>query len=68
MSGTGDPDLYVRWAGQPTTTQWNCRPYIDGPSEVCDIDVPSSASNAYIGIRGYTAATFHIDVHWFGPS
>jgi hypothetical protein len=27
MTGTGDPDLYVRFGAKPTTASYNCRPY-----------------------------------------
>jgi serine protease len=67
MTGTGDPDLYVRFGAQPTTSAFHCRPYIDGATEVCDLDVPAGQSQAYIGIRGYTSGTFTINVAWTAP-
>jgi len=67
MSGTGDPDLYVRFGAAPTTTQWTCRPYLDGATEQCSINVPAGQSAAYIGVRGYTAATYTLNVSWTGP-
>jgi serine protease len=67
MTGSGDPDLYVRWGSQPTLTAFNCRPYIDGAGETCDLDVPSGQSQAYIGIYGYTAGNFTINVSWTSP-
>lgn len=41
MSGTGDPDLYVRFGAAPTTTAFDCRLYINGASETCSAVVPS---------------------------
>ena len=67
MDGTGDPDLYVRWGSAPTTTAYNCRPYIDGPQEQCAITVPSGQSSAYVMVHGYAAATYTIDVSWTAP-
>ena len=67
MTGSGDPDLYIRWGAQPTTTQWNCRPYIDGPNEQCSLTVPAGQSSAYISIRGYTAGTYTINASWTAP-
>ena len=46
----------------PTTSRYNCRPYLDGASETCELTVPSNQSQAFIGIRGYTAATYNISV------
>lgn len=52
--GTGDADLYVRQAGQPTTSSYDCRPYKNGNNETCDFTNPA-AGTWYISIRGYTA-------------
>lgn len=52
--GTGDADLYVRQGAQPTTTQYNCRPYLNGNNEQCVISNPQ-AGTWHVGIRGYTA-------------
>jgi serine protease len=67
MTGTGDPDLYVRYGAQPTTTTWDCRPYTSGASEQCTLTIPAGVSAAYVGIRARTAATFHLDVTWTEP-
>lgn len=54
--GTGDADLYVRQGAQPTTSSYNCRPYLTGNSESCSFSSPASGT-WHIGIRGYSAAT-----------
>ena len=66
MSGTGDPDLYVRFGGAPTATQFNCRPYLDGAAEECHLTAPS-ATTAHIAVNGYTAAAYSIGVDWTAP-
>ena len=33
--GTGDADLYVRFGSAPTTSAYDCRPYLDGNNETC---------------------------------
>lgn len=53
-SGTGDADLYVRQGSQPTTTAYNCRPYLSGNSETCTITAPT-AGTWYVSVRGYSA-------------
>ena len=40
MTGTGDPDLYVKFGSAPTTASHNCRPYLSGASETCTLTVP----------------------------
>ena len=67
MTGTGDPDLYVRFGALPTTSSYNCRPYIDGASETCTLTVPSGQSTAYVGVVGYTASTFNITATYTAP-
>src|SRR5207237_167497 len=32
---TGDPDLYVRFGSQPFVHAYDCRPFVDGPNELC---------------------------------
>jgi len=52
--GTGDGDLYVRSGSQPTTTAYNCRPYLSGNAETCTINTPA-AGTWYVSIQAYTA-------------
>ena len=67
MTGTGDPDLYVRFGAAPTTTRYSCRPYLNGASETCAINVPSGQSTAYVMVRGYSAATYNVVTQWTAP-
>ncbi|OZG74117.1 hypothetical protein BTA51_09690 [Hahella sp. CCB-MM4] len=50
--GSGDADLYVRYGAQPTTNQYDCRPYYNGNNEECSFDNPS-AGRWYLSIRAY---------------
>ena len=52
--GTGDADLYVRAGAAPTTSTYNCRPYLSGNSETCSF-TPSTATTYYINVRAYAA-------------
>lgn len=67
MTGTGDPDLYVRFGAAPTTTTYNCRPYLSGASETCTLTVPAGQSSAYIMVRGYTSATYSLAINYTKP-
>jgi len=67
MSGTGDPDLYVRFGAAPTTTSYVCRPYLDGAGERCELTVPAGQSRAFIGVVGFTASTFNITATYTAP-
>ena len=62
MNGTGDPDLYVRFDQSPTRSQYNCRPYLSGPIENCDLTVPTGASQAFVMVRGYRQGTYQINI------
>ncbi|HEX2691138.1 MAG TPA: trypsin-like serine protease [Kofleriaceae bacterium] len=52
--GTGDADLYVRQGSQPTTSTFNCRPFLNGNNEFCTIDSPA-AGTWFFSLRGFTA-------------
>jgi serine protease len=52
--GSGDADLYVRFGTQPTTSSYDCRPYLNGNNENCNFNNPA-AGTWYISIRGYSA-------------
>jgi len=52
--GTGDADLYTRRGSRPTTTTYDCRPYLTGNNETCTISNPV-AGTYYILVRGYAA-------------
>lgn len=67
MSGSGDPDLYVRFGAQPTTSSYHCRPYLDGANETCTLTVPAGQSSAYIMVRGYQSATYAVAVDYVEP-
>ena len=55
---TGDPDLYTRHDAQPTTSNYDCRPYYGtGRSETCTHSNPT-AGVWYIMVRGYSAGTY----------
>ena len=59
LTGTGDPDLYVAFGRQPTTNDYDCRSWAQGPDERCSLDA-SSATQAFVMVHGYTASTFQL--------
>jgi pre-peptidase len=52
--GSGDADLYVRRGAQPTTSLFDCRPFINGNNETCTFNAPA-AGQYYVMIRGFAA-------------
>ncbi len=62
MAGTGDPDLYVRFRVPPTRGSYDCRPYLSGAAEVCDLTVPVGATEAFVMVRGFTAGTYNLTI------
>lgn len=52
--GTGDVDLYVKAGSAPTTTSFDCSPYLQGNAEKCLLSSPK-AGNYHILLHGATA-------------
>ena len=52
--GTGDADMYVRFGSAPTTTTYDCRPYLGGNNETCNI-ATAQAGTYHVMLRGYSA-------------
>lgn len=52
--GSGDADLYVRYGSEPTTSAYDCRPYLNGNSESCSFST-TQAGTYYVMIRAYSA-------------
>ncbi|VAW37289.1 hypothetical protein MNBD_GAMMA01-3 [hydrothermal vent metagenome] len=51
--GTGDADIYVRFGSAPTTSTYDCRPYIGGNNETCNI-ATAQTGTYYIMVRAYS--------------
>jgi len=67
MSGTGDPDLYLKFDTPASRADYDCRPYTEGADEECVVDVPAGASRAYVMVRGYEAANFNLAITYVKP-
>jgi serine protease len=52
--GAGDADLYVRFGTAPTTSAWDCRPFLDGNNETCSIPTPQTGTY-HVMVRGFAA-------------
>ncbi len=50
--GTGDADLYVKAGSEPSKRTYDCRPYVNGNEESCQIIVPAGESY-HIGLYAY---------------
>ncbi|UCD51452.1 MAG: pre-peptidase C-terminal domain-containing protein [Phycisphaerales bacterium] len=53
-NGVGDCDLYVKYGSEPTTSDWDYRPFLAGKDEVVSITNPA-AGTWYIMLHGATA-------------
>lgn len=51
--GSGDADLYVRFGSAPTTTAYDCRPYLSGNGETCSI-ANVQAGRYYVMVNAYS--------------
>ena len=52
--GTGDADLYVKFGSAPTLTSYDCRPYITGNNETCNIS-NVQAGTYYVMLNAYAS-------------
>ncbi len=52
--GTGDADMYVRFGAAPTTTTYDCRPYLSGNNETCNI-ATAQVGTYHVMLHGYSA-------------
>lgn len=52
--GTGDADLYVRFGSAPTTSTYECRPYLNGNNETCTI-ATAQAGVYHVMVRAYAS-------------
>jgi hypothetical protein len=54
MTGTADADLYVRRAGAPTATAYDCRPYQSSSTESCSL---TGGGAFYVSVNGYAESS-----------
>ncbi len=54
-NGSGDVDLYVKKGAQPTTGDYDCRPYRWGNNETCSLNSGTSGGTYHIMLNGYSA-------------
>ncbi|TGD74922.1 matrixin family metalloprotease [Mangrovimicrobium sediminis] len=68
MTGSGDPDLYVRFDSPPQTSPgaFDCRPFLSGPNESCELVVPMDVQAVHVMVRGYTAGQYQLELE-FSP-
>ena len=54
ITGTGDADLYVRLGDAPSEDLYDCRPYMNGSKEVCEVhlEAPAAIHMLLLGYAG----------------
>lgn len=65
--GTGDADMYVKFASAPTTSDYDCRPYKGGNLESCIVETVQ-AGTYYVMIRGYNAYQTYLMASFEAPA
>ncbi len=56
IEGTRDADLYVKVGSEPTTRNYDCRPYLAGSRETCVVEL-ASPSTIHVMVRGYASSS-----------
>ena len=64
LTGSGDADLYVSFAGVPTKNSYDCRPYLETSDEICAIDVPADVSTVFVALHGFSQASYDLTIRW----
>lgn len=63
MTGTNDADVYVHFGSPPTASTYTCRPYLNSSNETCAGAVPAGATQMFVSVSGYAAASrFRLDI------
>jgi vibriolysin len=52
--GTGDADMYVKFGTAPTDTSFDCRPFLNGNNETCNI-ATAKVGTYFVRLKGFTA-------------
>jgi hypothetical protein len=63
LSGTGDGDLYVKLGSQPSTSDYDCRPYKGSSTESCAVE---GSGDYYVSVYGFTSSEVELVVEWGG--
>ncbi|UTA46867.1 S8 family peptidase [Simiduia sp. 21SJ11W-1] len=50
--GSGDADLYVRYGSAPTDSVYDCRPYLNGNNETCNMN--QGAGTYHVRVKAYS--------------
>jgi hypothetical protein len=63
LAGTSDADLYVRIGAEPTTTSYDCRPFLNGSHETCVVELSSPAA-IHVMVRGWASSSdYELSAH-----
>jgi hypothetical protein len=63
----GDPDLYLKFDSPVTMVDYDCRPYLDGAGETCDVDIPAGTQSALIAVHGHKRGAFSLTLTYATP-
>ncbi len=54
--GTGDSDMYIKFGSAPTDTVYDCRPYVNGNAETCNI-ATAQAGTYFVRLKAFASYT-----------
>ncbi len=61
--GSGDADLYVKFGSAPTQSSYDCRPYLGGNNETCNI-ANVQAGTYHVMVRGYSSFSTNLTANY----
>tara|TARA_R110002073_G_scaffold140253_12_gene290992 strand:- start:59179 stop:61554 length:2376 start_codon:yes stop_codon:yes gene_type:complete len=53
MTGNNDADLHVRLDGEPTDSDFNCRPFGDNTVETCNLVASANSTEFFVSVKGF---------------
>lgn len=63
MTGTNDADLHVRLDGEPTDSDFNCRPFSDNTVESCNLVASANSTEFFVSVKGFAdSSDFELNI------
>lgn len=59
LTGNQDADLYIRVGQEPSTRNFDCRPFLNGSNESCTVEITTPTS-VHVMVRGWNSSSDYV--------